>query len=196
MSGTSVFTGRIKFAGRIKIIPWLAVLIVGVLSISSMDIAAGADEIQLPWSELAPLVDHQKVALVLPGGAMIEGQVLAVEPDSLVLDIKKSSDPRSHPARQTSIPRSSVSVLQLKQVKGKRRWLGAMIGAGGGGVAGWLLAEGVFHVSGEGLNPSKAPVVVGSVAALVAGAAAIGYFSGRKGDQRVTFIKIIPASNP
>ena len=196
MIGAWVLAARIKFVGAIKTAPWLAALIIHLLSIPSIGFAAVADEIQLPWSEIAALVDHQKVALVLPDGAMIEGQVLAVEPDGLVLDIKKSSDPRSHPARQTSIPRASVSVLQLKEVKGNRRWLGAVIGAGGGGVAGWLLAEGVFHVSGEGLNPSKAPVVVGSVAALVAGAAAIGYFAGRKGDQRVTFIKIIPASNP
>jgi hypothetical protein len=89
-----------------------------------------------------------------------------------------------------------VSVLQLRQIKGNRRWLGAALGAGGGGVAGWLLAEGVFHVSGEGLNPSKAPLVVASLAGVAAGAAAIGYFVGRKGDNRVTFIKIIPAANP
>jgi hypothetical protein len=196
MSNTSVLEARIKFVGTIKIALWLAVLIVNLLSTPSLGFAAGADEIQLPWSEIAALVDHQKVALVLPDGTMIEGQVLAVEPDALVLDIKKSSDPRAHPAGQSSIPRSSVSVLQLKQLKGNRRWLGAVIGAGAGSVAGWLLAEGVFHVSGEGLNPSRAPVVVGSVAGLVAGAAAIGYFAGRKGDQRVTFIKIIPASNP
>ena len=196
MIGASVVAARIKFVGAIKIAPGLAVLIIGLLSIPSIGFAAGADEIQLPWSEIAALVEHQKVALVLPDAATIEGQVLAVEPDALVLDIKKSSDPRSHPARQSSIPRSSISVLQLKQVKGNRRWLGAAIGAGAGGVAGWLLAEGVFHVSGEGLNPSKAPVVVGSAAGLVAGAAAIGYFAGRKGDRRVTFIKVIPASNP
>lgn len=190
MSGTSVLKGRIKF------VPWLAVLSVVLLSIPSIVFAAAADEIQLPWSEIAAFVDHKTVALVLPEGAMIEGKVLAVEPDALVLDIKKSSDPRAHPPKQSSIPRSSVSVLQLKQVKGNRRWLGAAIGAGGGGVAAWLLAEGVFHVSGEGLNPSKAPVVVGAVAGIVAGATAIGYFVGRGGDKRVTFIKIIPASNP
>ena len=196
MIGAWVLAARIKFVGAIKTAPWLAALIINLLAVPGIASAAGADEIQVPWSEIAALVEYQKVALVLPDGAMIEGQVLAVEADALVLDIKKSSEPRSHPARRTSVPRSSISVLQLKQVKGNRRWLGAAIGAAAGGVAGWLLAEGVFHVSGEGLNPSKAPVVVGSVAGLVAGAAAIGYFAGRKGDQRVTFIKIIPASNP
>jgi hypothetical protein len=187
MSGAWVLKGSIKF------VPWLVVLITGLLSIPSIALAAGTDEIELPWSEIAALVGHQKVALLLPDGARIEGQVLAVEPDALVLDINKSSDPRSHPRMQSSIPRSAVSVLQLNQIQGNRRWLGAAIGAGAGGVAGWLLAEGVFHVSGEGLNPSKSPVVVGSVAGLVAGAAAIGYFVGRQADQRVTLIKIIPA---
>jgi len=196
MIEASVFTGRIGFVGRIKTVPWLAALIINLLAVPGIAFAAVADEIQVPWSQIAALVDQQKVALVLPDGAMIEGRVLAVEIDALVLDVKKSSEPRSHPARRTSVPRSSISVLQLKQVKGNRRWLGAVIGAGAGGVAGWLLAEGVFHVSGEGLNPSKTPVVVGSVAGLVAGTAAIGYFAGRKGDRRVTFIKIVPASNP
>jgi hypothetical protein len=190
MSGTWAVNRGIQFA------LWLAVLIIALLSVPSVGLAAGADEIQIPWGEIAALVNHQTVALVLPDGTMVEGRVVAVEPDALVLDIKKSSEPRSHPAGQTSLPRSSISVLQLKQVKGNRRWLGAVIGAGAGGVAGWLLAEGVFHVSGEGLNPSKAPVVAGSVAGLVVGAAAIGYFAGRKSDQRVTFIKIIPAANP
>lgn len=190
MNGNSVLRARIRF------VPWLAVLIIGPLLIPGIGLAAGADEIQIPWSEIAALVDHQKVSLVLPDGVTVEGQVLAVEPDALVLDIKKSSDPRAHPPGRSSIARSSVSVLQLRQIKGNRRWIGAAIGAGGGVVAGWLLAEGVFHVSGEGLNPSKAPVVVASVAGLVAGVAAIGYFAGRKGDNRVTFIKIIPASNP
>ena len=72
------------------------------------------------------------------------------------------SDPQSYPKRKGSIPRSSVSVVQLKQIRGNRRLLGTVIGAAAGGVSGWLVAEGVFHVSGEGLNPSKAPVVVGA----------------------------------
>jgi len=190
MNGNSVLRRRIQF------VPWLVALIIGLLLIPGIGSAAGSDEIQMPWSEIAALVDHEKVSLVLPDGVTVEGQVVAVEPDALVLDIKKSSDPRAHPPQRSSIPRSSVSVLQLRQIKGNRRWLGAALGAGGGGVAGWLLAEGVFHVSGEGLNPSKAPLVVASLAGVAAGAAAIGYFVGRKGDNRVTFIKIIPASNP
>jgi hypothetical protein len=185
--------GSLRFAGRSSFVFWLVPLVVALLLVPSEGFSAVKDEIQLPWSDIAPLVQDQKVSLVLPGGAAIEGRALAVEADALVLDIKKSSDSRSHPRGRNSIPRSSVSVVQLHQIKGNRRWLGAAIGAGGGGVGGWFLAEGVFHVSGEGLNRTSA--VVGSVAGLVAGATAIGYFAGREGDRRVTFIKITP-SNP
>ena len=186
--------GAFFFTDRIKLIPWLALLIAASLSVPRTGLAASQEEIQLPWSQIESHVHGQKVGLVLPDGVRIEGKVLSVDADALILDVKSSSEPRAQRKGASSIPRSAVSVLQLKQIKGNSRWIGAAIGAGGGGVGGWLLAEGVFHVSGEGLQ--SAPTVVTSVAGLVAGATAIGYFVGRQRDQHVTFIKIIPESNP
>jgi hypothetical protein len=181
---------------RNAFVPSLVVLTIYLASTPIVGSSAEIDQIQLTWSKLAPLIQHKQVGLLMPDGAMIEGQVLDVQPDALVLDIKKSSDVQSYPKGKSSIPRSSVSVVQLKQIRGNWRLLGTVIGATAGGVGAWFVAEGVFHVSGEGLNPSKAPLVIGTVAGLVAGGATIGYFAGRQRDNRVTVIKIIPDSNP
>ena len=64
------------------------------------------------------------------------------------------------------------------------------IGGAAGSVAAWFVAEGLFHVSGEGLNPSKAPAVVATVGALAAGGAAAGYFAGRSRDRHTTIIRV------
>jgi hypothetical protein len=139
---------------------------------------------------MAPLVQGREVALVVPSGAVVEGKVLEVAPDALVLDIRKTSDPQQHARRVTSIPRSTVSVVQLKRARGNWRWIGMAIGGAAGAVAAWFVAEGLFHVSGEGLSPSKAPVVVAAVGGLAAGGAATGYFAGRSRDRLTTIIRV------
>lgn len=73
---TSVITGRKKF------VSWLAVLIIYLLRTQIIGFSAERDEVQLMWSKMAPLIHHKKVALLMPNGTRIEGQVLDVEPDA------------------------------------------------------------------------------------------------------------------
>ena len=168
------------------LLPTVAFLIGQLLCAQTAD----QRELQLSWAEMAPLVHRREVALVMPSAVLIEGLALEVGPDAMLLDIRKTSDPRSYPKTETSIPRSAVSMVQLKRVRGNWRWLGMAIGGAAGAVAAWFVAEGLFHVSGEGLNPSRAPAVVATVGGLVAGAAAAGYFAGRGRDRHTTIIRV------
>jgi hypothetical protein len=89
-----------------------------------------------------------------------------------------------------------VSVIQLNETKGPKRALWSSVGAGAGIVGGWLLAEGVYHVSGEGQGLWAEPAGAGLIVGLAGAGGAVGYFSGRSSDRVETYIKIIPEQSP
>src|SRR5262245_35301558 len=95
-------------------------------------------QVQLSWEELAGFVVEQKVSLALPDGARLQGEVLAVRPESLVLDIQKSSQKKVHPKGQAEIPRSSVTEMQII----RERSAGMRIACGILGALGGLFAVG------------------------------------------------------
>src|ERR1041385_6069374 len=68
----------------------VAVLVIVLITHSSL--AAQAKPLELRWSELSPLILNQSVEVSLAAGATIIGEVAAVRDDSLVLDVKKTSD--------------------------------------------------------------------------------------------------------
>lgn len=158
--------------------------------------AASSREVALRWSELAPLVRDQKVTIVTSSGALGEGKVLQVETDTLVVDIRKATDGQAYPKGRFSFSRPSISTIQVKTVRGNWRVLGAAIGAAGGAVAGWALAEGVWYVSGEGGGLWKEPEGAALLLGLSGGVAAIGYLAGRSADTEITSIRIVPESRP
>jgi len=87
-------------------------------------------------------------------------------------------------------------VIQLNELKGSKRALWSGVGAGAGVVGGWLLAEGVYHVSGEGQGLWAEPAGVGLILGLAGAGGVVGYFSGRSSDRIETYIKIIPEQSP
>jgi hypothetical protein len=171
----------------------LAGILICLLLFQNSSIAARKVELSLPWSELEPQIHQRNVALVLPDGVHLVGRVTDITHDALVLNVAKSSDPKGHPKGKTSIARSAVSVIQLNETKGSKRALWSSVGAGAGLVGGWLLAEGVYHVSGEGQGLWAEPAGVGLILVLAGAGGAIGYFSGRSSDRVETYIKVIPA---
>ena len=158
--------------------------------------AARKVELALPWSQLAPVIDQRRIALVLPGGTHVEGKVIDVTGEALVLNVTKTSDSSAQPKGKTSIARSAVSVIRLNETKGSKRWLWTSVGGGAGAASGWLLAEGVYHVSGEGQGIWKEPAGAGLIMGLAGGGAALGYILGRSSDQVETYIKIVSEENP
>ena len=150
--------------------------------------AAREERIELKWSELGQAVAGRTVQMVLPDGTSLKGPVLNVTSEALEIQIKKTSNRKAYPKGQFSVPRSSVSVLQMREVKGSWRAIGTALGAGAGSTLAWFVAQGVFHFTGEG---SATPGRTGIVAGLGAGVTAAGYFLGREADKRATIITIV-----
>ncbi len=181
----------LHFARLLDLTPNLclcALMIIAAFGFVSHSYAAKHREIEVSWSELSSYVTGQKVMIAALSGAMVEGRVTSVEPDGLVMNVTKTSDESKVAKGSQQIPRSQVTVIQLKTVEGSSRMLGAAIGAGGGAVGGWGIGEGVFHSSGEGTGAEAAVWMLG----MGAGGAAVGYLVGRNADTTITYLKIRP----
>ncbi len=165
---------------------YVAFLLVSLMALGQGTLsAAGPKQIELRWSELAPRIAGEEVALLLPNGVRIQGEVIAVRPDELAIQVKKTSNRQVYAKGQASIPRSSVSTVELKML---RRVRGRVIGSVVGVIAG--LAAGVLLVSVKyGVESGEAgwvPFVTG------AAAGTLGYYGGRALDRQSTLIKIVP----
>jgi len=179
-----------------RLLSRLASILICLLLLQNLSMGARKVELSLPWGEIEPHIGQRTIALVLPDGVHLVGKVTDITPDALVLNVTKSSDPKGHPKGKTSIARSAVSVIQLNETKGSKRALWSCVGAGAGLVGGWLLAEGVYHVSGEGQGLWAEPAGIGLILGLAGAGGATGYIGGRSSDRVETYIKIIPAQSP
>ena len=173
-----------------------ASILICLFLFQNLSMAARKVELTLPWSELEPRIGQRKIALVLPDGVHLAGKVMEITPDGLVLDVTKSSDATRHAKGKTSVARATVSVIQLNETEGSKRALWSSVGAGAGLVGGWLLAEGVYHVSGEGQGLWAEPAGVGLTLGLAGAGGAIGYLGGRSSDRVEIYIKVIPEQSP
>ena len=144
-----------------------------------------AQKIELKWNEVAQYVAGRTVQMVLPDGIRLKGPVLNVTSEALVIEIKKASNRKAYPKGRFSVPRSSVSVLRIKQVKGRWKAIGTAIGAVA--MTALILPSAAIRDNEVGLKNDEEVIVV----SLIAGAGAAGYFLGRAADERVTIITII-----
>ena len=141
-------------------------------------------QLQLKWNELGPRIEDKKVALVLPGGAYIEGKVQAVQPDGLRLRVSKTSDRKEQPKGSRLIPRPSVSLLQVTEYRKLARLLvtaGALAAVAG-------IAAASYPEPFEGAMYVVVPAVA---AGGIAGVAVAGYYAGKRLDKRVIEIRIV-----
>ena len=145
---------------------------------------AGTSKVQVRWNELSTLVLAHTVSLVLPGGTAIAGEVEAVRDDSLTLDVRKTSDSKVQPKGTASIPRASVTTLQVTDAKGAGgRILGVVVGVVVGMVAG---AEIVAHTS----RMTEGAAVGTFTGVSIAGAAG-GYYAGKSVDRHTMIIRVV-----
>jgi len=145
---------------------------------------ASASQLEMKWNELGPVIAGHQVKLVLPGGAAIQGEAIAVRENTLLLDVKKTSDRRSYPRGQNAIQRASVTTLQFETVRGSGgRTIGLIVGVLGGVILGGDLVAHTSH--------SEAAAIT-SLFGISTGSAIAGYHSGRKHDRRITTVKILP----
>ena len=144
---------------------------------------ASSSQLELQWSDLGPTVAGHRVQLVLPDGARIQGQVVVVRDDALVLNVNKTSNSQSHPKGQQVVPRASVSTLQLESNRGSGKTMGVIVGALGGLILGGDL---VAHAARS--EAAAVPAFFGiSTASTLA-----GYYIGKAHDRQATIIRIVP----
>ncbi len=162
-----------------------ATIVAGCLLLTNAAPGAAKDRrVDLKWSELGQAVIGRKVTMVLPDGESIEGKVQDVGSDELIVDAKKSSNKSKYALGRCAIPRSSISVLHLGEVRGKWRVLGTVIGAGAGVAIG-----SAFYTYA---NNEAAPDLGAKVAAgVITGGAGLGYLAGRAIDHHALIINVV-----
>ncbi len=145
---------------------------------------AGTSRVEVRWAELSPLILGHTVTMVLPGAITVSGDAVAVREDSLLLDIRKTSDSKAWPKGSTSIPRASVNTIQLTETnRVGGRVLGVVVGALGGMVAGGEIVAHGNQGEGAAVSTFLAVSVAGSVG---------GYFTGKSVDRHTTLIRVAP----
>jgi hypothetical protein len=107
-----------------------------VLTVSTQTLLARPTQRRSTWNELSRMIQGMNIRMILPDTTVIGGQALDVRPDELVVDVRRTSNPRLHAKGPTAIPRSDVSTIELflRRAPGANPDPGA-VGAGLGAVA-------------------------------------------------------------
>ena len=140
-------------------------------------LAANSEE--RTWNELQGLTGRD-VQLVLARGAVVEGELVAVEPEALILQVKRTSDKAAMPKGRASVPRKEVKVLGVRRSGKKFRVIGTIAGA-------WF---GLGLGSYAALRTDSAGAALATLAGVGGGLTTLGYFLGDAGDHRLTTIVI------
>ncbi len=148
--------------------------------------------LQVRWGQLGKLIGGKKVALQLAEGARVEGRVGKVEPTSLTIKVKKTSNPAAYPKGRTEIPREAVSQIEVRnsnlvRVGRRARRIGLSVAAFVGALTGSM-----FALTGGEVGESSSTVYrqFGGSLAIATGAAVLTYRALRP--KGVTLIEILP----
>jgi len=162
------------------------VVLLGLPSIGS----ASEKQVEMRWSELGQflsaenLLGREQAMLMLPDGNIVQGKIVEVGKDELVLKVTKSSDKQAHPKGRSPIPRSSVKTIRITRSKGPFRGIGTLAGILGG-----LTIAGLYALSQD--EGATKPEAAGILAVLV-GLPVGGYYAGRPFDRKTIVIKVLP----
>jgi hypothetical protein len=165
---------------------------VAILSILPL-LAEGAPPTHVKWENLS-IVQGQTVRIFLPGG-FVTGKAASVEADALVVDVKKTSNPKTYPKGMLRVSREKLHRLEM-QTEGKTgRILLTSLGTIVTGLTGYAVAEyGIDQCSfwssycPHGHSAGAGAAAFGITAVGVVG----GYFAGNVLDKHWTAIEILP----
>ena len=138
--------------------------------------------LEMKWSELSPMITGHHVTISLPDGTAVQGEAVAVRDDTILMDV--STPVKGYPKGSGSVPRASISLIDLERTKGSwGRTLGTVVGVLGGVTLGGYVAV-TKNQSGGGATAT--------FLGIAAAGSVIGYYAGKGIDKRVTHIKIVP----
>ena len=123
--------------------------------------------------------------MVLPGGTRIQGEVVSVGPQALIVNVTKTSNRGEVNRGRTSVPRASVSVFETRQCGAKWRAILTI------GIPGALLAATTAAMNAQS-PPVDAREAAGVGLVIAGGGIVAGHFLGRHLDCRVTQTIVVP----
>lgn len=154
------------------------ILLAAVVLLFSDSLLAATVGMPLKWSELSPVITGHSVQLNLNKDVTIKGKVLEVMPDAMVVDVSSSSNSKAYAKGRREIPRTSVALISLTRMNGKKgRTIGALVGVGIGIPGGWFTG----HLQGAKGGVIGAALTVGFC-----------YLIGWAHDRQTIVIRILP----
>lgn len=161
-------------------------IIAGLLAVPGTPAEKQQNEVpkyRLRWQDLGRIITDRRVAVQLPAGTRLQGDVIKVEPDSLVLMITRTSDKHAYPKGRTALPRPEVTSLRVSKSNGYGwRVAGTVIGLG---VAAIVVGSTAAVSHAEGQTAATSLLAYPALGTL-------GYFGGRSGDLKTFLIEIEP----
>ena len=145
--------------------------------------AGTVDERQTNWAGLSAVVG-QRVRVLMPDGARIEGKATGLEVDALAIEVERSSNRKAHPKGRFLAPRATLQAVDVVQPSSKHwRILCTALGAGIGYVA--------LRAAVNSAKASNTGAAAG-LGALGVGLPVAGYLIGNAADRRVVTYVIVP----
>ncbi len=152
--------------------------------------SAAEKQLEIRWRALElflienDLIGRGRVMLVLPDSAIVEGRIVGVGKEDLVVTISKTSDSAAHAKGRVSIPRNSVTTIRLTRKQGPWRGVGLL----GGIVGGLTAATGYALAHDEGASGTERAAFL----AMLVGPGVGVYFAGRHFDRKTFVLRVLP----
>ena len=143
---------------------------------------------QMKWEEL-PTIVGRNVSMVMPQGAAVNGKVSAVQGDTLILRVSRTTDKTAYPRGELRMARENVRTLELHSKGHKFRIIGTTLGFIAG-VAGGAAAA--IRVEGGILSTDHQGAAAAAFAGIAIASTAGGYFIGNAADRKSVTIQVVP----
>ncbi len=167
----------------------VSVLMVLLLTSGSAMGSGRGKGLQVPWSMLGEMIRGKKVVLQLADGETVKGRVRGLTATSLVVRVKKTTDPVAYPKGVAQIPRESVSRIEMRRHSANKRALLSL-----GAFSGTLFVSSIVLVrSASQQGWGSIPGTFVGILVGLSGAVAAAVYAG-SGEARVTLE--IPSGAP
>ena len=162
-----------------------------ILALINTSAEASPQEAPTPvrWSELSPEIGGKRISIVLASQVQLEGTVLEVGPNALVMNTVLTSDRLSYPPGRTEVGRDLISIIEVREEV--RGWIKPVLASAAGAAAAFAYFP--HSISDSRINVSDTRRVA-ELGVITAGAAVGGYFLGKKISSGFRSIRVTNAS--